>query len=391
MKGNQKLVVALAVCVLIGGTGLTVRHYRHVAQARTARVERQRMAKRIAKQNASISRQINQNQYQAGTSVNQHLTTLLKANHFVGSALVIKNNRVLYQRGFGYANKAQGLKNQPQSTYQILSIQKSITAVGIMQLVACGKVKLSDPISKYYPNLKAGGSTTIRDMLDMTTGFWLNQADWSKQPLSEAKTVAYAVKHVTYRPQKAGRFNYSAVNFLLLAGVIRQQSGHSYRHFVETQVIKPLKLTHTGFVADGLGPTATLGYADKAGKVKPTYQQLAKETAAQMHDELGTGQMYMSPHDLYRFESAVLKGKLLKPADVATLHTRTATGEYGGGVYNMSNGIRSHGVGYGYESDIHLSPDGKTAVVLLSNYRRRSAGIQIAANKIFSELMSGKL
>lgn len=57
----------------------------------------------------------------------------------------------------------------------------------------------------------------------------------------------------------------------------------------------------------------------------------------------------------------------------------------------MSNGIRSHGLGYGYESSVYLSPDGKTGVVLLSNYYRKAAGSQAAANKIFAELMKGDI
>ena len=115
------------------------------------------------------------------------------------------------------------------------------------------------------------------------------------------------------------------------------------------------------------------------------------ESKAQMANELGTGQVYMSTADLFTVESAILKGQLLSKKNVAILHTRTATGEYGGGVYNMSNGIRSHGLGYGYESSVFLSPDGKTGVVLLSNYYRKAAGSQAAAQKIFTELMKGDI
>ena len=115
------------------------------------------------------------------------------------------------------------------------------------------------------------------------------------------------------------------------------------------------------------------------------------ESKAQMANELGTGQVYMSNADLFKVESAILKGKLISKQNVDILHTRTATGEYGGGVYNLSDGIRSHGVGYGYESSIFLSPDGKTGVVLMSNYYRKAAGIQATANKIFTELMKGDI
>ena len=99
------------------------------------------------------------------------MTKALNLSHFVGSALVVKNDHVIYNRAFGYANKAKNQRNKVNSKYQILSIQKSMTAVGIMRLVQAGKVKLTDPISEVLSTLKHGRQTTLRQMLDMTTGF----------------------------------------------------------------------------------------------------------------------------------------------------------------------------------------------------------------------------
>jgi CubicO group peptidase (beta-lactamase class C family) len=226
-------------------------------------------------------------------------------------------------------------------------------------------------------------------MLDMTTGFRLKNG--SKEYLPENKVIDYAKHNVYYYPDKNGISNYSSVNFLLLAGIIRQVTGESYQHFFTERFIDKLDLQSTGFLIHGQGQRATTGYRGPADQTVPDYQETMPETKAQMANELGTGQVYMSVHDLFTVESAILKGKLLPKKDVAILHTRTATGEYGGGVYNISNGIRSHGLGYGYESSVFLSPDGKTGVVLMSNYYRKAAPIQPAANKIFADLMNGSI
>ncbi len=390
MKVSKKLIAVLLGLIIIGGAGtVIVQRQSQANQAQEARRAKKKTAKLVAKKNAQLSRKVNRMTFSKDQSATTQITKVLKLSHFVGTALVVKNNQVIYQKGFGYADHATSALNDPATKYQILSVQKSITAVGIMQLVEAGKVKLSDPISTYYPSITAGKNTTIRQMLDMTTGFWLN--DGSTKPLSEAATVKYALKHLTYRPKKVGVFNYSSVNYLLLAGIIRQETGKSYQHFFTTHIIDKLGLQRTGFVVNGLGQAGSKGYQATAKQIKPTYAKRMPETKAQMHNELGTGQVYMSVGDLFKVESAILKGKLIPKTAVATLHTRTATGEYGGGVYNISNGVRSHGIGYGYESDVHLSTNGKTGVILLSNYRRRAASIEIPANKLFSELMNGDL
>jgi len=383
-------MILLAILVLGAGGGYYVHHVNQ--QAKIAKVQREKKAaaKKAAQQKAKISRQVNQQQFSKSTGANEQITKTLKQVHFVGTALVVKNNRVMYQKGFGYADKGSNQLNGPASKYQILSIQKSFTAIGIMQLVQAGKMKLTDPITKYYPTIKSGRETTIRQLLDMTTGYRLN--DGSKDTLAESQIVNYAVDHLDYYPDKDGRFNYSSVNFLLLAGIIRKVTGKSYQDFFTKNIIEKLDLKHTGFVIKGLGSNATLGYQQaSASQVEPTYDREASESTSEMANELGTGQVYMSAGDLFKAESAILKGQLLSKKSVAILHTPTATGHYGGGIYNLDDGVRSHGIGYGYESDVHLSPDGKTGFVLLSNYYRDSASIESAANKMFVGLMNGQL
>ncbi|ANJ13140.1 serine hydrolase domain-containing protein [Lactiplantibacillus plantarum] len=390
VKQSKLLVTVLLGLLIVGaGGGYYVYHTERQAAIAKKRQTDKALNKKAALKNSQLSRKINQTTFSNNKNTDEQVTKALNLSHFVGSALVVKNDHVIYNRAFGYANKAKNQRNKVNSKYQILSIQKSMTAVGIMQLVQAGKVKLTDPISKYYPTLKHGRQTTLRQMLDMTTGFRLKSG--SKEFLPENQVIDFAAHNVFYYPDKNGIYNYSSVNFLLLAGIIRKVTGQSYQHFFTTHFIDKLNLNETGFLIRGQGQDATTGYRALADQTLPNYDQTMPESKSQMANELGTGQVYMSTADLFTVESAILKGQLLSKKNVAILHTRTATGEYGGGVYNMSNGIRSHGLGYGYESSIFLSPDGKTGVVLMSNYYRKAAGIQATANKIFTELMKGDI
>src|ERR1700760_3858612 len=69
------------------------------------------------------------------------------------SALIIKNGKVIWAEGFGYANRKQFIAADTNTIYRIGSITKTFTAVLLMQLVEEGKVKLDDPVEKYLPEI----------------------------------------------------------------------------------------------------------------------------------------------------------------------------------------------------------------------------------------------
>lgn len=396
--------VRLALVMLLGigliGAGVGYRQYqqhqvvvaqqkKQAAAKRVKQAKAAARAKRAAEKQRRLAAKIKADPFSKTESTNDQITAMLKADNFVGTALVVKNKKVIYQKGFGYANYDKKLKNGPRSKFQILSIQKSLTAAGIMQLVQAGKIKLSDKLSKYYPSITHGDDITIRMMLDMTTGLQLTTRPQEEIP--ENQVVNYAVTHASFNAKNNGIFNYSSVNFLLLAGIIRQQSGSSYQSYFNDHFIKKLDLRDSGFVIDGLNKNSTLGYSATESQIIPDYKTLATEGKNQMTYELGTGQVYMSVGDLFKAESAILKGRLMSKKSVDTLHTPTVTGTYGGGVYNEQMRIRSHGVGYGYESALMLSKDGKNGVVLMSNYYRPAVNIQTPTAKIYEEMMLGNL
>ncbi|ETY74179.1 peptidase S12 [Lactiplantibacillus fabifermentans T30PCM01] len=382
--------VLVGLAVIGGGAGYYVHYTNRVTatqQKKTAAKAKVKKAKRVQKK---VAHQVAAVKVTKNKAAGKQITQILKADHFVGTALVVRNNKVLYRKGFGYANARDGRLNGPDSKYQILSIQKSITATLLMQLVQKHRLKLTDKVSKFYPSLPGAEQTTIRQMLDMTTGFRLAQG--STANLSEKQVVDYAVNHTKFTAAKLGKFNYSSVNYLLLAGIIRQLTGKTYQQVFTTNIIRRLKLKHTGFVIHGLGQHATTGYQAKTGEIKPTYDAAFVETTAMMNNELGTGQVYMSVGDLFKVEQAIETGKLITPKNVEILHTRTATGTYGGGVYNETPQVyRSHGLGYGYESVVRMSTTGKTGVVLLSNYYRNATSTLAPAQKIYTEMMKGNL
>lgn len=81
---------------------------------------------------------------------------------FIGSALVVKNGKVLLHKGYGYADKAADIKNTPTTLFNIGSIQKGLTAVLIMRAVRDGKLFLTDTLARFYPYIPGAANITIQ-------------------------------------------------------------------------------------------------------------------------------------------------------------------------------------------------------------------------------------
>jgi len=67
------------------------------------------------------------------------------------SLALIKDDRVIYARGFGARNLRENIPSTTNTLYGVGSVTKSFTALGIMQLAEQGKLDVQDPVSKYVP------------------------------------------------------------------------------------------------------------------------------------------------------------------------------------------------------------------------------------------------
>ncbi|MFC6274224.1 serine hydrolase domain-containing protein [Levilactobacillus tangyuanensis] len=325
------------------------------------------------------------------TAAARQIDAILRANRFVGTALVMHQNKVIFDQGYGYADATQQKKNGPNSIYQLASVQKSFTAGMIMKLAAGRKLALTDPLSTYYPQIAGSKLITLRDMLDMKSGLTLSA--FPDKLESENGMLKFVLQNVNSQPKKIGKWNYSPVNFMLLAGIIEQVSGQSYRQYFTENIIRPWHLNHTGFVFNMRHRSSySQGYQNTdINDVVPNYNRLYGESKASMFYQFGTGQVYMSVHDLFVGERNMLLGKLYPQADAAVLLNPGTASMYGGGAYAYPGYIRVHGLAYGYEATALVSRDGQDGVILLSNYYRANQLSQVPAENIWNLLESGQL
>ncbi|MGD1370217.1 serine hydrolase domain-containing protein, partial [Enterococcus faecium] len=95
---------------------------------------------------------------------------LLQKSDYIGSIYVRKNNRVLLEKGYGYANLRVKESNSPSIYYQIGSIQKAMTALLILKQIQAGKLTFDTKLAEFYPQIPGSQQITIKNMLYMRSG-----------------------------------------------------------------------------------------------------------------------------------------------------------------------------------------------------------------------------
>ena len=107
-----------------------------------------------------------------GSKIDSYMSSWHKMKRFTGSILVAKKNRIIFQKGYGYAHKEKKIRNMSNTSFNIGSISKQFTTLLIFQLAAERKIKLSDKISMYLKKYRndIGKLVTIDNLLRHTSG-----------------------------------------------------------------------------------------------------------------------------------------------------------------------------------------------------------------------------
>ena len=85
------------------------------------------------------------------------------------SAAIVKDQKVIWAKGFGYADVENKIPATEHTAYHLASLTKTFASTILMQLVQDGKIKLDDPVSKYGITLESPGVITVRHLFSHTS------------------------------------------------------------------------------------------------------------------------------------------------------------------------------------------------------------------------------
>ncbi|WP_350284367.1 serine hydrolase [uncultured Croceitalea sp.] len=295
--------------------------------------------------------------------IKEVLDTYEQLGFFHGSVLVYEKGELLLSKGYGRKNSSVTSKNDANSVYRIYSTTKIFTATVILQLQEQGKLKLSDRLSKYYPNFPSGHDITIESLLTHTSGI-PNDTD-PEHTKSETVFLDFIiVQPLDFSP--GSRWNYSNSAYYLLGYIIEKVAKMPYEEAVNHYIFQPCKMNQSGFAFKSMkGEQKTQGFE---------YLTLHKHKTALVYDEphpFAAGAMYSTTGDLLKFYKGLREHQLLK-----TETLQKATSEYMGHHYGLGwetypyihkKAVGHSGGGPGFKSRFKLIFEEDICVIVLSN------------------------
>jgi CubicO group peptidase (beta-lactamase class C family) len=200
----------------------------------------------------------------------QRVRDLMKTYGIPGGAVaVVRDGKLFYARGFGYADVENRTPVQPDALFRIASVSKPITSAAIMKLVEEGKLALDDRVAPFIADLTpAAGAIvdprweqiTVRHLLNHTGGWDRTKPDGGFDPIDRPVTAAVAVNAPTpassetlirYMKGLPLDFNpgekhaYSNFGYIILGRVIERVSGMRYEDYVRARVLVPVGANRT--------------------------------------------------------------------------------------------------------------------------------------------------
>lgn len=179
------------------------------------------------------------------------------------SIAIAKNGKLVYIRGFGYANKEEKQKMHPYNIMRVASVSKLITATAIMKLVEDGKLKLEDKVfgpqgilnDKIFLNYKDERveDITVYNLLNHSAGWRSRWGDHmfikdviakelgKELPISLNDIVAFALSKKLHFTPGSGS-SYSNLGYGVLQLVIERVTNEGYEEFVKANIFEPLNI-----------------------------------------------------------------------------------------------------------------------------------------------------
>jgi CubicO group peptidase (beta-lactamase class C family) len=196
----------------------------------------------------------------------------MEDNEITGlSIALVDDQKVVWSEGFGYADKAKGIKATPQTRYRAGSITKLFTAMATMKLVEEGKMDIDMPLKTYLPEFsiksRFGSTDGITPRTIMThhsglPGDWLDRM-FATNPLPYTEHVKVIQnEYVAYKPNTI--LSYSNLAMTLLGDSIEKVSGMTYKKYVSKVLLSPLGMKDADLKMALYGADASKSY--KEGK-----------------------------------------------------------------------------------------------------------------------------
>jgi CubicO group peptidase (beta-lactamase class C family) len=303
--------------------------------------------------------------------LDQFFDRLAEKNKAMGSVTITKDGNVLYSRAIGYSqiNAAEKKPLTTENRFRLGSITKMFTATITLQLVDEGKLKLTDTLDKFLPQVPNAQKITIAQILGHRSGIPNirrerdGEMKVSTIPMSKDEHLALIVKATPdFEPDT--QYRYSNSGYFVLGLIIEKLTAKPYDKALEERITSKIGLKDT-YLATGnidVNKKEALTYIHFGGDWKPV---------SETHPTIlfSAGAIVSTPADMARFIQALFDGKLVSQGSLKQMKTMRDSEGFGmvtftfagKTFYGHTGGADNYGAWLAYE------PEEKLAVAYTTN------------------------
>src|SRR5688572_473314 len=246
--------------------------------------------------------------------LDQFFDRLAEKNKAMGSLTIAKDGNVIYSRAIGYS-QINGTEKKPvtaASRFRLGSVTKTFTATMTLQLVEEGKLKLTDTLDKFLPQVPNAEKITIEQILGHRSGIpnvrrerGDSQIKVSTIPMTRDEVLAMIVK-ATPDFEPGTKRSYSNAGYFVLGLILEKITGKSYAEVLQEKIASKIGLKDT-YLATGnidVNKNEALTYIHIGGDWKPV---------TETHPSIlfSAGAIVSTPADMAKFIQALFEAKLV--------------------------------------------------------------------------------
>ncbi len=344
-----------------------------------------------------------------GGEFDRFVAGLAARDEFSGNVLVTRHGRTVLARSYGWADRARGVRNSPDTRFAMASVTKLFTAVAVARLAQDRKLYYKSTIGEYLDGFApaVADHVTVHHLLTHTSGlgdymqapgFWDVAATWASAGQMLAGPLGFIRAETPAFAPGAG-MSYSNSGFHVLGAIVAKAAGSSYYDYVRTAVFERAGMAATEFAAKPEFSTDR-----RFAHPYPTAADGTRsdDVAGRLYQGTPSGDAYTTCRDLDTFARALLGDRLLEPAFTrltlngkvllpsppgpppATSRLRTAMQAYGPVAALVTDEwVVGHGGGSpGESTSLDMYTGSGWVVTVLANYDNAAQAVAMAARDL---------